>query len=155
ISILRATRVYLATCAAEPAPSFVIMALSRCRIRIRTAYGWEDVRRKSTRCVSPRASCGDRPPHRTTAFIWTCGRTTLSAAEASDSKQRITARLDSLPPLPRDEEGPVFAEPWQAQAFAMAVKLSEQGHFTWKEWASALADEITAAQARGESDDGS
>ncbi len=65
------------------------------------------------------------------------------------------ARLHALPPLPRDEEGPVFAEPWQAQAFALAVKLSEQGHFTWKEWASALADELKAAEARGEQDDGS
>ena len=63
--------------------------------------------------------------------------------------------LDSLPQLPRDEDGPVFAEPWQAQAFALAVKLSEQGHFTWKEWAAALADELKAAADRGEPDDGS
>ena len=49
----------------------------------------------------------------------------------------------------------MFAKPWQAQAFALAVKLSEQGHFTWKEWASALADELKAAEARGEPDDGS
>lgn len=64
-------------------------------------------------------------------------------------------RLAELPPLPRDEEGPVFVEPWQAQAFAMAVKLSEQGHFTWKEWATALADELKAAANRGEPGDGS
>jgi nitrile hydratase accessory protein len=64
-------------------------------------------------------------------------------------------RLQGLPPLPRDEEGPVFAEPWHAQAFALAVKLSEQGYFTWKEWAAALADEIKAAADRGEPDDGS
>jgi len=57
--------------------------------------------------------------------------------------------------MPRDEEGPVFAEPWQAQAFALAVKLSEQGHFTWKEWSAALAEELRAAAARGEPDDGS
>jgi nitrile hydratase accessory protein len=61
----------------------------------------------------------------------------------------------ATPRLPRDEGGPVFAEPWQAQAFALAVRLSEQGHFTWKEWAAALADEIKAAAARGETDDGS
>ena len=48
----------------------------------------------------------------------------------------------------------MFAEPWQAQAFAMAVRLSEQGHFTWKEWAAALAAELKAAEDRGESDDG-
>jgi nitrile hydratase accessory protein len=64
-------------------------------------------------------------------------------------------RLSDLPRLPRDEGGPVFAEPWQAQAFALAVKLSEQGHFTWKEWAGALATELMAAADRGEPDDGS
>jgi len=62
--------------------------------------------------------------------------------------------LAALPRLPRDEGGPVFAEPWQAQAFAMAVKLSEQGYFTWKEWAAALAAELKAAADRGEPDDG-
>lgn len=64
------------------------------------------------------------------------------------------AQLEALPPLPRDDEGPVFAAPWQAQAFALAVKLSEQGHFTWKEWARALADELREAEERGEPDDG-
>lgn len=49
----------------------------------------------------------------------------------------------------------MFAEPWQAQAFALAVKLSEQGHFTWKEWAAALAEELKSASDRGEPDDGS
>ena len=67
----------------------------------------------------------------------------------------VPERLAALPPLPRDEEGPVFDEPWQAQAFALAVKLSEQGHFTWTVWAEALAEELAAAEARGEPDDGS
>ena len=49
----------------------------------------------------------------------------------------------------------MFDEPWQAQAFALAVKLSEQGYFSWKEWAGALADELKAAADRGEPDDGS
>ena len=61
----------------------------------------------------------------------------------------------ALPSLPRDADGPAFAEPWQAQAFALAVRLSEKGHFTWKEWAAALAAELRAAADRGESDDGS
>ena len=65
-----------------------------------------------------------------------------------------TARFETLPRLPRDEGGPVFAEPWQAQAFALAVKLSEQGHFTWKEWAATLADELKSAADLGEHDDG-
>ena len=64
-------------------------------------------------------------------------------------------RLAALPRLPRDEGGPVFAEPWEAQAFALAVRLSLQGYFTWKEWAAALADEIKTAASRGEPDDGS
>ena len=60
-----------------------------------------------------------------------------------------------LPKLPRDDGGPVFAEPWQAQAFALAVKLSEHGHFTWKEWSAALADELKGAASGGEPGDGS
>ena len=76
--------------------------------------------------------------------------------DAPSAEARVGAeRLAALPPLPRDEDGPVFAAPWQAQAFALAVQLSEQGHFTWKEWAAALADELKAAAERGEPDDGS
>jgi nitrile hydratase accessory protein len=63
--------------------------------------------------------------------------------------------LAALPQLLRDERGPVFAEPWQAQAFALAVKLSELGYFTWKEWAAALAEELKSAADRDEPDDGS
>jgi len=48
-------------------------------------------------------------------------------------------RLAMLPGLPRDEKGPVFAEPWQAQAFAMAVQLCDAGRFTWPEWVETLA----------------
>ena len=88
---------------------------------------------------------------RVTRSMSTCGRITLNPP-----KQKLDAdRLQALPPLPRDDEGLVFAEPWQAQAFALAVNLSEQGYFTWKEWAAALADELKAAADRGEPDDGS
>ncbi|HVN43718.1 MAG TPA: nitrile hydratase accessory protein [Steroidobacteraceae bacterium] len=65
------------------------------------------------------------------------------------------APLAALAGIPHSAEGPVFAEPWQAAAFALAVSLSHQGHFTWKEWAAALADEIKASAARGEPADGS
>jgi nitrile hydratase accessory protein len=75
----------------------------------------------------------------------------LSAAD----RRELASGPDTVPPLPRDEEAPVFSEPWQAQAFALAVKLSEQGHFTWKEWTTALADEIKAASERSEDNDGS
>lgn len=64
-------------------------------------------------------------------------------------------RLAALPRIALGDGGPIFAEPWQAEAFALAVRLAEQGHFTWKEWASALADELRAAASRGEPSDGS
>ena len=60
----------------------------------------------------------------------------------------------ALPDIPRDAEGPVFREPWEAQAFAMALTLHERGAFTWSEWAAALASEIKRAQAAGDPDTG-
>ena len=56
--------------------------------------------------------------------------------------------------IPSDAEGPVFREPWEAQAFAMAVALHQRGLFTWPEWAATLADEIKRAQAAGDPDTG-
>ena len=60
-----------------------------------------------------------------------------------------------LPRLPRDENGPVFGEPWQAQVFALAVRLSSQGAFTWVEWTQALGEELKAATGCSDPDDGS
>ena len=59
-----------------------------------------------------------------------------------------------LPGLPRDDDGPVFGAPWQAQAFALALALHERGVFTWPEWAAALTDAIRRAQAQGDPDHG-
>jgi nitrile hydratase accessory protein len=59
-----------------------------------------------------------------------------------------------VPSIPRDGDGPVFREPWEAQAFAMALALHERGLFTWSEWAAALAVEIKRAQAEGDPDTG-
>ena len=56
--------------------------------------------------------------------------------------------------IPHDDGGPVFREPWEAQAFAMALSLHERGLFTWNEWAATLADEIKRAQAAGDPDTG-
>jgi nitrile hydratase accessory protein len=56
--------------------------------------------------------------------------------------------------IPRNAEGPVFCEPWEAQAFALAVSLHERGLFTWKEWAATLGEEIKKAQAAGDPDTG-
>ena len=62
--------------------------------------------------------------------------------------------LALLPGLPRDADGPVFAAPWEAQAFAMTLALHERGLFSWREWAEALAAQIAAAQAAGDPDAG-
>ena len=56
--------------------------------------------------------------------------------------------------IPHDRDGPVFCAPWEAEAFALAVSLNEQGLFTWKEWAATLGDEIKKAQAAGDLDTG-
>ena len=61
---------------------------------------------------------------------------------------------EALPNIPRDSDGPVFREPWEAQAFAMTLALHEQGVFSWNEWAAILADEIKRAQAAGDPDTG-
>ncbi len=65
--------------------------------------------------------------------------------------RRATAEV---PSIPCDAEGPVFREPWEAQAFAMALALHQRGLFTWNEWAATLGAEIKRAQAAGDPDTG-
>jgi nitrile hydratase accessory protein len=60
----------------------------------------------------------------------------------------------SVQSIPRNAEGPVFREPWEAAAFALALSLKERGLFTWTEWAATLGDEIKKAQAAGDPDTG-
>ena len=60
----------------------------------------------------------------------------------------------AVPTIPRDDDGPVFREPWEAQAFAMALSLHARGLFTWNEWADTLGGEIKRAQASGDPDTG-
>ena len=62
--------------------------------------------------------------------------------------------VTALPELPRDADGPVFREPWEAQAFAMTLALHRRGLFTWNEWAAVLAAEIRRAQVQGDPDRG-
>ena len=56
------------------------------------------------------------------------------------------------PDWPGSADEPMFSEPWQAYAFAMVLRLHEQGLFSWTEWASALASQIGAVQTRDEAD---
>ena len=53
--------------------------------------------------------------------------------------------LDEVRSIPRDRDGPVFREPWEARAFALAVELNRQGYFTWTQWSQALGERIAAA----------
>jgi nitrile hydratase accessory protein len=66
----------------------------------------------------------------------------------------VAQATSALPDIPCDAEGPVFREPWEAQAFAMALMLHERGVFTWNEWAETLGAEIKRAQAAGDPDTG-
>jgi nitrile hydratase accessory protein len=73
--------------------------------------------------------------------------TSIDPATAKRAVQAVTS-------IPCDAEGPVFREPWEAQAFAMALSLNECGLFTWPEWAATLGAEIKQAQAAGDPDTG-
>jgi nitrile hydratase accessory protein len=73
----------------------------------------------------------------------------------SQSELLYSVGLAELPQLPRDADEPVFAEPWQAQAFALVIELSRRGYFSWPEWTAALAAELKAAATRGDHSDGS
>jgi nitrile hydratase accessory protein len=73
--------------------------------------------------------------------------TTIDPAAAARAATEVAS-------IPHDDNGPVFHEPWEAQAFALTLALHERGVFTWKEWAAALAAEIRRAQAEGDPDTG-
>ena len=72
---------------------------------------------------------------------------------ALDRNATARAALE-VPGIPQGEDGPIFREPWEAQAFAMALSLHQRGVFTWPEWAATLAGEIKRAQAADDPDTG-
>ena len=74
----------------------------------------------------------------------------MSSVDLSAARRATAA----VPSIPCDAEGPVFKEPWEAQAFAMTLSLHERGLFTWPEWAATLSAEIKRAQAAGDPDTG-
>jgi nitrile hydratase accessory protein len=76
----------------------------------------------------------------------------MGSTMADNSTTQEARAAAGMPGIPRDEGGPVFREPWEAQAFALAVALNARGLFTWTEWAAALGEEIKRAQAAGDPD---
>ena len=81
------------------------------------------------------------------------GPRSLRSLGRNDSESALRA-AEAVPSIPRDDDGPVFRAPWEAQAFAMALALHERGLFSWPEWAAMLAAEIKRAQAAGDPDTG-
>lgn len=76
----------------------------------------------------------------------------MNANDATQPRREDDPGSDVLPDLPRDVDGPVFAAPWQAHAFAMTVSLHARGIFTWPEWADRLGAQIKQAQNHGDAD---
>ncbi len=70
-------------------------------------------------------------------------------------EKALVEAAGAVAPLPLCGDRPVFAAPWEAQAFAMTLALHERGLFTWPDWAQALSASIRAAQGAGDPDDGS
>jgi nitrile hydratase accessory protein len=59
----------------------------------------------------------------------------------------------SRPETPPGIEDPVFAEAWQAEAFALTVALHEGGLFTWAEWSATLSAELERPSAAKDGSD--
>ena len=75
-------------------------------------------------------------------------------AQRTPPHASLRASLRELPGIPLEADSPVFNEPWEARAFALALALHERGLFTWPQWAAALSRQITAAHAAGDADRG-
>ena len=78
----------------------------------------------------------------------------MTAQGVTAAAAHAACDLPAFPGLPRDDTGPVFRAPWEAQAFALALALHERGAFSWTEWAAALTESIRQAQAAGDPDTG-
>lgn len=79
---------------------------------------------------------------------------TADPSDPVDPATTDPATVDLLPGQPVDDGEPVFREPWEAHAFAMAVRLHERGLFTWPQWAATLTAEIEHAHEAGDPDTG-
>ncbi|UCI16642.1 nitrile hydratase accessory protein [Mesorhizobium sp. B2-1-8] len=66
---------------------------------------------------------------------------------------RSEAKKGPAASLPAGLDAPVFAEPWQAEAFAMTVALHDKGLFSWGEWADALSAEVKKPGAAADGHD--
>lgn len=63
------------------------------------------------------------------------------------SLKESVPELEGVAAIPRDEEGPVFAAPWEARTFALVRSLCEQGHYRWKDFQKHLIVQIAEDEA--------
>src|SRR5947209_7611176 len=117
------------------------------------------IRNGSTPSCSTGPNCGVRKPTLPSKSPLTLSSLILSLRDFSAhsgarslrsldrNEQSVRQATQAVPDIPRDREGPVFREPWEAQAFAMTLTLYDRGLFTWPEWAATLAAEIKRTQA--------
>ena len=65
---------------------------------------------------------------------------------------RIRVDAVSIAAAAAEHDEAVFAEPWEARAFALALTLSAAGKFSWDEFRDRLIAEIAAGNAAASSD---
>lgn len=76
----------------------------------------------------------------------------MTNSTTTESLKITEELLASVPSIPKDDEGPIFSEPWQAEVFAMTLMLHDKNLFTWQEWADQLSLSIAQAQRAGDPD---
>jgi nitrile hydratase accessory protein len=72
---------------------------------------------------------------------------------APEPETEVSAGSPFRLPDGSDPDAPAFAEPWQAQAFALAVALHQRGVFTWAEWAAELSCQVAVPDAAQDGSD--
>ena len=133
----------------------VVDAVRGCQVFPDTnALGREDPQWLYTVRFAARRSVGARRAATQVSIGGRLGKLSRAGLTMAASETSVRRLTETVPGIPRDADGPVFREPWEAQAFAMTLALHERGLFTWTEWAATLADEIKRAQAAGDPDTG-
>src|SRR3984957_8506412 len=123
-------------------------------IPTRPRPGPATTRSGSIRFASITANCGVRTPIRPSRSRSMRSSPISTPPDMTIDPAAARRAREAVPGIPFDAEGPVFREPWEAQAFAMALALHARGLFTWPQWAAMLAAEIKRAQAAGDPDTG-
>src|SRR5215475_12164076 len=153
--------------------TFIQGRIRACRAMCAATWGWSSactaltsfltpwspatgrIRSGFIRCASTPKNFGERMRTRPSKFPSKHLSLISNMSENSFIQLEAARRAtEAIPSIPRDANGPIFREPWEAHAFAMAIALHDRRLFTWSEWAAKLAEEIKKAQANGDPDTG-